>query len=340
MEEDLLPEEKKTPVPSKKKKKKQREQLRVISNRCKNCDTLLNLDQAFCSNCGAKRMYNRLNWRNLTEDFVDRFLNIENNFLRTFLALFKRPEDVIGGYIDGMRKRYLSAFSYFAISLTITGLYTFVLRKWFLNEAMFEAAAKESNGEVVVNTIGPTMEIVNWVFEYQSILTFINIPLYALISILVFWNYKKYNFIEHVVIYLYVYSHTQIITSVISILFMWSSFIQVMISSLVTFLYIIYTAYVLKRLFNLTIEKILLKTLLFFAIGLVISIAFFGVGGWLLYELGVFDTFIEKIDQMREAQKAAKAAKETSKAITDSLQIDSIKQLSKSIKDTVLLLGS
>ncbi|WP_299769350.1 DUF3667 domain-containing protein [uncultured Dokdonia sp.] len=338
MEEDILPEEeKKEIILPKEGKEKKREQLRLISDRCKNCDTLLNLDQAYCPSCGAKRMYNRLNWSNLTEDFVDRFLNIENNFLRTFFALFRKPEDVIGGYIDGMRKRYLSAFSYFAISLTITGLYTFVLRKWFLNEAMFEAAAKEGNGEAVVNSIGPTMEIVNWVFEYQSILTFINIPLYALISIMVFWNYKKYNFIEHVVIYLYVYSHTQIITSVISILFMWSSFIQVMISSLVTFLYIIYTAYVLMRLFNLTIEKIILKTLLFFAVGLVISILFFGISGWFLYELGVFDTFIEKIDQMKEAQKAAKEAR---KAIIDSLKIDSIKQVPKNVKDTVLLLGS
>ena len=338
MEEDILPEEeKKEIVLPKEGKEKKREQLRLISDRCKNCDTLLNLDQAYCPSCGAKRMYNRLNWSNLTEDFVDRFLNIENNFLRTFFALFRKPEDVIGGYIDGMRKRYLSAFSYFAISLTITGLYTFVLRKWFLNEAMFEAAAKEGNGEAVVNSIGPTMEIVNWVFEYQSILTFINIPLYALISIMVFWNYKKYNFIEHVVIYLYVYSHTQIITSVISILFMWSSFIQVMISSLVTFLYIIYTAYVLMRLFNLTIEKIILKTLLFFAVGLVISILFFGISGWFLYELGIFDTFIEKIDQMKEAQKAAKEAR---KAITDSLKVDSIRQLTKNVKDTILLLGS
>ncbi len=150
MEEEVLPEEKKAPKKPKKKKKK--EQLLTISNRCKNCDTPLNLDQAFCPSCGAKRMYNRLNWSNLTEDFVDRFLNIENNFLRTFLILFKKPEDVIGGYIDGMRKRYLSAFSYFAISLTITGLYTFVFRKWFMTDDMFNQGLTAADGIDVKGT--------------------------------------------------------------------------------------------------------------------------------------------------------------------------------------------
>ena len=337
MEEELLPEEKHTPVPSKKKKKKQREQLRVISNRCKNCDALLNLDQTFCSSCGAKRMYNRLNWHNLTEDFVDRFLNIENNFLKTFLVLFTKPEDVIGGYIDGMRKRYLSAFSYFAISLTITGLYTFVFKKWFLTDDMFRDGLMVAKDANVDDTIEATKQMMNWVFEYQSILTFFNIPFYALVSKLVFWNYKKYNFIEHVVIYLYVYSHTQIIASIIGIIFIWSSIAQVIISPLLMFLYVGYTAFVLMRLFNLTIEKIILKTVLFGVVLLILGTVFFGLSGWLLYELGVFDGFIEKVNHVQESQKTLK---ETSKAIKDSLKVDSIRQLSKSIKDTVLLLGS
>lgn len=337
MEEELLPEQETVPKKTKKKKKKKKEQLLTISNRCKNCDTPLNLDQAFCSSCGAKRMYNRLNWSNLTEDFADRFLNIENNFLRTFIALFTKPEDVIGGYIDGVRKRYLSAFSYFAISLTIVGFYTFVLRKWFLNDEMFRDAMDIGNEEAVNATLNPTIEMMNWIFEYQSIATFINIPLYALISILVFWNYKKYNFIEHVVIYLYAYSHTQIIASIVGILFMWSSMIQMTISFLLMFFYVGYIAYVLMRLFNLTIKQILLKTVLFLVVSLVLSIVVFTAGGFLLYKVGVFDTFIEKMKEMKESQKALK---EAAKVARDSLKVDTVRQLTKSIKDTILLFGS
>lgn len=335
MEEEVLPEENKTPKKPKKRKKK--EQLLTISNRCKNCDAPLNLDQAFCPSCGAKRMYNRLNWSNLTEDFVDRFLNIENNFLRTFFALFNKPEDVIGGYIDGMRKRYLSAFSYFAISLTITGLYTFVFRKWFMTDDMFRQGITATDGVDVKGTVEATKEMINWVFEYQSILTFVNIPFYAVVSKLVFWNYKKYNFIEHVVIYLYVYSHTQIVASILGILFMWSSVAQIVISSLLMFVYVGYTAFVLMRLFDLTIEKIVLKTILFIVVFLILSILFFGIASALLYKIGVFDTFIEK---MKEVQKNQKALKEAAKAVKDSLQVDSVKQLAKSVKDTLLLFGT
>jgi len=335
MEEEVLPKEE--TLPKKPKKKKKKEQLPTISNRCKNCDTPLNLDQAFCQSCGAKRMYNRLNWSNLTEDFADRFLNIENNFIRTFLALFTKPEDVIGGYIDGLRKRYLSAFSYFAISLTITGLYTFVFRKWFLDDAILAESVNTGNVANIGASINATMDIVNWVFEYQSIITFTTIPLYALISMIVFLNYKKYNFIEHVVIYLYVYSHTQIIASITSILLMWSDILQVLFSFSLTFLYVLYTAYVLMRLFNLSIKAIILKTLLFVVVSGVIGVLFFGILGTLLYKIGVFDTFIEKMEEMKEHQKALK---EAAKVASDSLKVDSIRPLTKRIKDTILLFGS
>ncbi|MFC4632538.1 DUF3667 domain-containing protein [Dokdonia ponticola] len=333
MEEELLPEETVSEKPKKKKKEKKKEQLPTISDRCKNCDTPLNLDQAFCSSCGAKRMYNRLNWSNLTEDFADRFLNIENNFLRTFFALFTKPEDVIGGYIDGVRKRYLSAFSYFAISLTVTSLFTFVFRKWFLDDALLKESAKANN----TPDLDAVMDVVNWIFEYQSIVTFTTIPLFALISIVVFWNYKKYNFIEHVVIYLYVYSHTQIIASVASIVFIWSDVLQVMVSFVLSFLYVGYTAYVLMRLFDLTIKKIVLKTLLFLVVSGVIGTIFFGLSSFILFKIGAFDTFIEKLEALKESQKAVK---EAAKAAKDSIRMDSIRQLTKSVKDTLLLFGS
>lgn len=333
MEEELLPEKKNIPeknIPEKKKEK----QLLTISDRCKNCDKQLKLDEAYCSSCGAKRMYNRLNWRNLTEDFVDRFLNIENNFLRTFIDLFNKPEDVIGGYIDGMRKRYLSAFSYFAISLTLTGLYFFVFRKIFLTDAMILESFNTQNAPGSEGIAKETADIMNWVFEYQAAIAFINIPFYALVSKLVFWNYKKYNFIEHVVIYLYIYSHTQIIGSVLGALFMWSTATQMIISFIAVFLYIAYTIYVLIRLFDLTAKQILLKTLLFFVIFGVLFTVLMGLGSWLMYEVGFFDSFIEKMEVIEKEQKAIR------EAARDSIRMDSIRQLTKRVKDTILLFGT
>ena len=109
------------PTRAEKKAIKKQDSLLEVKDSCINCSEHIVLDQRFCSHCGGKRIYNKLTWRNLIEDFVDRFFNLENSFLKTFIAMFKQPEDVIGGYMNGMRKKYLPAFSYFAVAITVAG---------------------------------------------------------------------------------------------------------------------------------------------------------------------------------------------------------------------------
>ena len=196
--------------PKKKPKKvSKQKQVLQVTNECRNCGAALQLDQLYCSGCGAKRMYNRLNWRNLGEDFANRFLNIENHFIKTFVALFKKPEDVIGGYINGTRKKYISAFGYFTIAVTIAGIYAFVIQNWFIDDfiAAQQASASVSNpiaiGEGVekqqLQAMTNMLEKINeFTFKYMSLFYFLNIPFMAIISRTVFWNYKRYNYIEPV----------------------------------------------------------------------------------------------------------------------------------------------
>lgn len=66
----------------------------------------------------------------------------------------------------------------------IVGFYTSVLRKWCLSDEMFGDAiwqGNEGNEGNVDAIVDSTIDMMNWIFEYQSITTFINIPLYALI---------------------------------------------------------------------------------------------------------------------------------------------------------------
>ncbi len=165
-------------------------------------------------------MYNRITWRNLLEDFAERFLNVENSFFKTFLALFKQPEDVIVGYMKGMRKKYLPAFKYFAIALTINGIYNFLLRNWLMDKLfdaqsslipMSQDAAQQEFYSAWMDTI----------LVYQSLLMFLSIPFLAMMAKLVFWNYKKFNLVEHLVIQLYAHSHISIVLVVLTIAFSW-----------------------------------------------------------------------------------------------------------------------
>jgi hypothetical protein len=98
---------------------------------CKNCHTELISDSDFCNRCGSKVIRNRLTFKNLFEHFSDTFFNYDNKLLRTFIDLFIRPEVVIGGYIDGIRKRYVNPISYFGLAITFSGLYLLILNKFY-----------------------------------------------------------------------------------------------------------------------------------------------------------------------------------------------------------------
>lgn len=326
-----------------KRLEKEKRNLLTISENCKGCGVPMSLDQRFCSSCGAKRMYNRLNWRNLVEDFTDRFLNMEAQFPKTFIALFTKPEDVIDGYINGTRKKYLSAFSYFAISITLAGIYMFIMRTWYLDESAFEQGIKFANAEPSEVDANWVRDFVDFFLDYQSVFTFLSIPLLAIISKLVFWNYKKYNFIEHLVIYLYAYSHVQILSAVLGVFLYWSYNLQMIISTILYIGMIIYMAFVLKRIFELSTEKILIKTLLFFVVsGIFLTILSLlgAVIGVYLAKSGAFDgiEIYESFKTMIKKQAAAqKALKEVALQAKDSIRTDSLKRAALIVRDTLSL---
>lgn len=330
MSEELEPQN----IPTKKKRSKKERQLLVVSDHCKNCQTQLALDQQFCSGCGAKRMHNRLNARNLFEDFTERFLNIENQFLKTFLCLFTKPEDVILGYIHGMRKRYMSAFSYFAVALTLSSLYLFVFRNWFMDDNLLmfgpEAAANVDPSQALGMKLAT--DYMDLIFDYQSVFSFLLIPLYAFISKVVFWNYKQFNFIEHVVIYLYAYSQTQIISAVLGVAFVWSSSGQMIVGIIVSVLPLLYTMYVLLKVFDLSAGSLFLKTFFFLIIFVPIMLLFFGVIGFIVYKLGVLDAIIEQFKEQAEIQRSLNDAR---KVARDTISMDTLKPLIQKVKDTL-----
>ncbi|WP_271782917.1 DUF3667 domain-containing protein [Aquimarina algiphila] len=229
---------------------------------CKNCNQQIETYN-FCPNCGAKKINKRITFKNLLHEFADRFLNLDNSFFRTFLHLFTKPNEVIDGFINGLRKRYINAFSYFAISITITGIYSF-LAKNRLAELMNKIFSSLPEEQIASQEIA-----LDFTFKYQSLLNLLLIPVLALLSRLVFWNYKKYNLTEHFVIYLYAYSHIVAFMTIIllPITFWFDNIFNIMIIQFS--IYIIYITYVLKRLYQINLKRTLIKTLLFFFFGVI-----------------------------------------------------------------------
>ncbi|WP_046758298.1 DUF3667 domain-containing protein [Kordia jejudonensis] len=268
---------------------------------CKNCTLQLKVENKFCSNCGAKVIHNRLTLKSLWNEFSQRFLNYDNTFFKTVRHLFTKPEVVIDSYINGTRKKYLNVFNYFAISLTITGFFTFIFLKFFPEvytgamDYMNASQQTEVQKEMFSNLMAT-------IFDYQSLMYFLLIPILALISKIVFYNYKKYNYTEHAIIYLYAYSHT---LAFLNILYLITIVIYDPFLSYLTILSIpisiLYVAYVLKRLFELSFKKIFLKTMLFTVVGLVFYIVISLFFGLIMIVSMVLDgSFIEMVKQQQE----------------------------------------
>ena len=260
---------------------------------CKNCKTPLNEIDVFCNTCGGKVIRNRLTIGNLFENFSEQFLNYDNKFLQTFIKLFTYPEDVIGSFIQGTRKKYVNVISYFAIALTFLGIQYFFLKKFYPELIDMSSLANDVTADLQKKNM-------NFMMEYQSFVMMAYVPLYALISKLVFFNIKTYNYTEHLVIFMYILSQTSIYgTFFIIIGAIFNLSIEFLGLYIIAPIQILYSAYCLKRLFNLSFKGIVLRSLLFI---LVFTIAFILIA--LIYI--AFMYFTGDMQEIIEAQKSAK----------------------------------
>lgn len=256
---------------------------------CKNCGITLISENKFCNSCGAKVIENRLTVGHLFEDFKEKFLDIDNTFLRTFISLFKRPDDVIHGYIRGTRKKYINVLNYIALAITISGLQFFILNKFFPDVMQFPENLSDGN------QMGAS--IMNFILEYNSFIYIILIPLYGLLSKIVFNNIKKHNYVEHIVIMGYTMSHLTIALFIPGIILSIFGFNYFEYNYIFVVVMILYNAYCFKKLYQLSLKRIIVKTIVFLGIGLVfyiLIIILFMIGMLTyLYLTGGMQEFVE-----------------------------------------------
>ena len=141
---------------------------------CKTCGHTLRSDFRYCPNCGAKIIRNRLTLKNVWQDLSFQVFNLDNTFLKTFRHLFTQPDGVIRSFISGARKKYMNPVSYFAIAITLSGLNFYVLRNWY------GITLTENN---LNNANSPNMD---FIFDYQGLLSYLMMPLYALMKWILF----------------------------------------------------------------------------------------------------------------------------------------------------------
>ncbi|WP_431135677.1 DUF3667 domain-containing protein [Psychroserpens mesophilus] len=267
---------------------------------CKNCHTKLPEQSDFCNSCGGKVIRNRLTFRNLFEHISETFFNYDNKLLRTFIDMFKQPEVVIGGYIEGVRKRYVNPISYFGLAITLTGLYLLILNKFFPESLDFSNFVVEGQEEF-------QQKNVSFIQEYMSIFMMLYIPIYALIARISFIGLNKFNYTELIVVFLYWQSQTSLISAIVIIIAAMFGIANGVMSMLFLPLMILYAAFILKRLYQLSFAQIALRTLLFFAVlGIAMVIIIIIVIAIML----ITGDMQEMIEAQRAALEAAEQAKD------------------------------
>lgn len=218
---------------------------------CKNCKSNLRTAYSYCPDCGAKVIRNRLTVKNLCEDFTEKFLNIDNTFIKTFLHLFSNPESVIEGFINGTRKKYLNPISYLTVALLLSGLAFLILRKYYGVQLMGELGNK-----------GVFYEKMEIIYDFQSLLAYTSLPIYAVLTWIFYLDKGKFNFTEHFVINTYIVAQYSILQFLIIIplygVIRWDFQI---FSSWFMFIVIMYQFYVLRRLHGTKILNTILRAI-------------------------------------------------------------------------------
>lgn len=254
---------------------------------CKNCDTQLTPESDYCNSCGGRVVRNRLTLKNLFEHLSETFFNYDNKLLRTCIDLFKTPETVISGYINGTRKKYVNPISFFGLAITLSGLLLFLIKKFFKDSVFPKDVFQNKENEIAVQKMMESIS--DFTLEYSSLLFSILIPLAAIISMIVFLN-KKYNFTEHMVIYLYSLSLYSLLSSVLSLFILLIAPERYLTLAYILYAFIlIYHIYALKRLFMLSAKQVVLKTLLFIVLGFVAYIGISILMAIIMFATGIIN---------------------------------------------------
>lgn len=259
---------------------------------CKNCHNTLKESQKYCDECGAKVIRNRLTMKALAVQINEQFLSIDNKFLITLIDLFKKPEQVIGGYIDGVRKKYIGVITYYAIALTVLGFQMFILNNFFpefldSSSAAF-AGTFEASDEGTKNASENFSNIMN---NYQGVVFSIFMPLMAVGSWLIYIDKNKHNYTEHLVINIFLSAQTIFFSFIFYILFALINFKDYLTSTIIVSIPIIlYGAYVFKKLYRTSYLNALLRyaaayfiyiivfSIIAFVIGLIVVFYFMATG--------------------------------------------------------------
>ncbi|MFP2996580.1 DUF3667 domain-containing protein [Spongiivirga sp. MCCC 1A20706] len=268
---------------------------------CKNCATYLPYQNDFCGSCGAKIVKNRFTVKSIFNEAREEYLVSDNKLFLTFWHLLIKPELVIQGYIEGIRKRYLNVIAYVAVSLTVLGIYVFLLKNFYTDDTLINEFNTSMLGNRKLEDLTPEQkekfiesskmfsDVMGKFIDFLGLITIVTTPINAIASYLIFITKRKHNYAEHVVINYYMAAQASIASSLALILLLPLFGNSPIPPLVITPLTIFYQGYLFKRLYNISIFESFYKTILFYilqtTIVVFLTILMGGIGALLYFWL-------------------------------------------------------
>ena len=243
---------------------------------CKNCNNTLTENSSFCDSCGERTTFKRLTVKSLILSFLNQFFSIDNKLFKTVKDLFVKPDIVIASYIDGFRKRYINVIPYLALIITLIGFQFFILKKFFPELLVVDMEINTGESPFSFQAITDAIN------KNQGLITIISIPIYALISRLVFIDKKKYNLAEHFVIITYASSQLYLLIFFVIFLTLPLGVSYFDISTYISIPMFFYMLLVYKRIYKLSFGNSFLRSLLYNTLSM-IAVMVISVVGVILY---------------------------------------------------------
>ncbi|HRH64308.1 MAG TPA: DUF3667 domain-containing protein [Bacteroidia bacterium] len=161
--------------------------------------TCLNCAQAlkgnYCSNCGQSASTDRLSLSYIWHDIQHGLLHLDKGILFTIKELFSRPGKSIVEFISGKRVKHFKPLS---LVLLLAGFYGF-LNYYFHINTLAENIQITGDGEKMGEFKNTVSSASNWISQHYSIISLIQIPIFALGSWICFRK-KNYSFFEHLIL--------------------------------------------------------------------------------------------------------------------------------------------
>jgi len=251
---------------------------------CKNCNSELVQNASFCSNCGAKVVKERINTKLLINEFITKYLGWDNSFFFTLRMLLSSPATVISEYLDGVRKRYMAPIVFVSFGVALGSIFYNTYADEYLSmtneltdsqftliqESYDEGNMSEKQYQFQKENLESSKNFQGSILKYYNIVSFLSLPIYALISLLVFG--RKLTYGEHLVTncYLQGLSFFGGILFFLGGIYLWTPLISLQLLFIMPFYLWTY-----GKLLNFSLGKAFLKFLLFLAvlIGLLLVIA-------------------------------------------------------------------